>query len=201
MYNKVVINTKIDKNLSDICKTNLNDHLMALRALESDVDKIILFASKIAYSLQKGGKIFWCGNGGSAADCQHLSAEFVCRFKNNRRPLSSISLTTDTSALTAIANDYDYESIFSRQIEANMKENDVLIAISTSGKSENIIKALKTSKDLNIYTIAMTGRDGGHLSKFTNNIINVDSNNTARIQEIHILIGHLLCEIIEKIII
>ena len=201
MHNKIIIDAKREKNLNNICKANFDDHLRALKGLENNMEKIILYARKIADSLQKGGKIFWCGNGGSAADCQHLSAEFVCRFKNERRPLSSISLTTDTSALTAIANDYDYSSIFSRQIEANMNKKDILIAISTSGNSENIIKALKVSKNLDIFSIALTGKVGGQIPKYTRNIIYVDSENTARIQEIHILIGHLLCELIEEIII
>ena len=201
MNNNIEINTKINKNLLNICKKNLDNHLKALKDLEKNIAKIIFYATKIADSLEKGGKIFWCGNGGSAADCQHLSAEFVCRFKDDRRPLSSISMTTDTSVLSAIANDYDYASIFSRQIEANMNSKDILIAISTSGRSQNVIKALETSKKLNIFSIAMTGKEGGSLTRYTNNVINVGSDDTARIQEMHILIGHLLCELVEELII
>ena len=200
MVDHIKSNISVKNNLVKLCIQNLHDHVQTITSLEKNITDIIYYSEKIAERLKNGGKIYWCGNGGSASDCQHLSAEFVCRFKKDRRALSSISLTTDTSALTAIANDYDFESIFARQIEANMNCNDVLIAISTSGKSKNIIKALETSRNMNILSIALTGKDGGEMKNSTENIIYVDSFDTARIQEVHIFIGHLICQIIEEIL-
>ena len=148
-------------------------------------------------SLKNGGKIIFCGNGGSAADSQHLATELVVRFKKDRKAIPALALTTNTSALTAIANDYGYEKVFSRQLEALANKNDVLIAISTSGKARNVVEAVKKAKDMGVKTIALTGESGKEFAKSCDLAIVVNSLDTARIQESHILIGHILCEIIE----
>ncbi len=153
---------------------------------------------QIAESLAKGGTLLWCGNGGSAADSQHLAAEFVGRFKKDRKALRSIALTTDTSILTCIANDYSYEDIFSRQLEALARSGDVLVVISTSGNSENILRALNAAKELEIKTIALLGKDGGLAAAHADLAIVIPSDSTARIQEAHILIGHILCDLVEQ---
>jgi D-sedoheptulose 7-phosphate isomerase len=161
-------------------------------------DTILLAAEEAVKCLSAGGTIFWCGNGGSAADCQHLAAELVGRFKNNRRPLKSISLTTDSSVLTCIANDYSYSDIFSRQIEGLGQKNDLLFAVSTSGNSENIQLALSAAKKIGMISIALLGKGGGASVEMADIILVVPSDSTARIQETHILIGHILCDLIEK---
>ena len=148
-------------------------------------------------SLKSGGKIIFFGNGGSFADAQHLSAEFTSRFNFDRKALASIALGTNNSALSAIGNDYGFSDIFSREIEANAKQNDYLIGISTSGKSQNIIKAIKTSNSLGLPSTIFTGQSGGSLKSITN-CIKVPSSETARIQECHILIGHIVCKLVEQ---
>ena len=156
-------------------------------------------ASKLIIgSLQNGKKIMFCGNGGSAADAQHLSAELVGRYMKNRKPLASIALTTDTSVITAISNDFSYDKIFSRQIESIGNEGDILYAISTSGKSENIIAALKTAKLLKIRTIGITGNECADFNELCDIIITVPASRPDRIQEMHIAIGHIICEILES---
>ncbi len=158
-------------------------------------------ASKIAIStLQNGNKILLCGNGGSAADAQHIAAELTGRYKTERRGLAGIALTTDTSALTAIANDYGYDRVFDRQIEAIGREGDLVIGISTSGNSANIISAFKVARELGCKTIGLSGRDGGEMSAFCDLNLVVPSNDTPRIQEMHILIGHTLCQAIDDIL-
>lgn len=160
-------------------------------------ENIELSADIIAKSLASGGTIFWCGNGGSAADSQHIAAEFVGRFKKDRRPLRSIALTTDTSVLTCVANDYSYEEIFSRQLNALGRDGDVLVAITTSGKSENIKQALIQAQNMKIKTIGLLGKKGGDCKDYSDVSLIVPSDITARIQEMHILIEHLLCELVE----
>jgi D-sedoheptulose 7-phosphate isomerase len=156
-------------------------------------------ASKlIIESLQSGRKIMFCGNGGSAADAQHLSAELVGRYMKNRKPLASIALTTDTSVITAISNDFSYNKIFSRQVESIGNEGDVLYAISTSGKSENIIAALKIAKLLKIRTIGVTGSKDTVFKELCDIVITVPASRPDRIQEMHIAIGHIICEILES---
>lgn len=155
-------------------------------------------ANSCVESLKNGGKILFCGNGGSAADAQHLAAELSGRFYYDRDPLYAEALHVNTSYLTAVANDYSYEEIFARQIKAQGKRNDVLIGISTSGNSENVVRAMKVAKEKGMRTIALTGKNGGKMGVFTDVLINIPSDDTPRIQEMHILIGHILCENIES---
>jgi D-sedoheptulose 7-phosphate isomerase len=155
-------------------------------------------ASKIAIkTLKKGNKILLCDNGGSASDAQHISAELTGRYKTERKGLASIALTTDTSALTAISNDYGYDKVFSRQVEALAREGDLLIGISTSGNSANIISAFKVARELGCKTIGFSGRGGGEMYTFCDINLIVPSDDTPRIQEMHILIGHILCQAID----
>ncbi len=155
--------------------------------------------SKLCVSLYKSNKkTILAGNGGSAADAQHIAAEMVGRYGFDRPSLPSLALTTDTSALTAIGNDYGYDKVFSRQLEGMGQDGDLFIGISTSGNSLNIINAFKSAKEKNIITVALTGCDGGEMSKIADIALVVPSNSTPRIQESHILIGHIICDIIEK---
>lgn len=143
-------------------------------------------------------KVLICGNGGSAADSQHFSAELVGRFKLRRKSYDAISLTTDTSTITSIGNDFGFDKIFSRQIEGIGKKDDVLVAFSTSGNSKNIVEAIKKAKEKEIYVISFTGNDGGSIKEISDLNINVSSNNTPRIQEIHGFYIHIICELLEK---
>ena len=163
--------------------------------LLNDIEKV----SRLCVELYKNNKkTILAGNGGSAADAQHIAAEMVGRYGFDRPSLPSLALTTDTSALTAIGNDYGYDKVFSRQLEGMGQDGDLFIGISTSGNSENIINAFKSAKEKNITTVALTGRDGGEMAKLADIALVVPSNSTPRIQESHILIGHILCDIIEK---
>ena len=162
--------------------------------LASDIEKTGLI---LCETIKNGNKILLFGNGGSAADAQHIAAEFTGRFVKERRGLPAIAITTDTSALTAIGNDYGYEKVFERQIEALARPGDVLIGISTSGNSGNVIKALVKGKELGCSLIGFSGRDGGEMNDICDFNLIVPSNVTARIQEVHILIGHLLCQIVD----
>lgn len=150
-------------------------------------------------SLHSGGKIIFCGNGGSAADSQHLAAELVSRFNFDRPALAAIALTTDTSALTAIGNDYGYERVFSRQLEAIGRDGDVLFGFSTSGRSKNILLAFEQAKKMNIKTVGMLGIDGRDIGKIADKQINIPSSYTPKIQEGHICIGHIICGVIEEL--
>lgn len=161
-------------------------------------DKIELAGKKIYNALQNANKVLLFGNGGSAADAQHIAAEFTGRFVKERKGLPGVALTTDTSALTAIGNDYGYEHVFRRQVEALAKEGDVLIGISTSGNSENVILALEEGKKLGCTLIGFSGRNGGKMNDICDINLVIPSDITARIQEMHITIGHILCEIIDK---
>ena len=141
--------------------------------------------------------IFWCGNGGSAAESSHLAVELIGRFKNNRRALPSLSLNADTSAITCIANDFGYEEIFARQLEGLGKKGDVLIVLSSSGKSENILRVLRKAKEMSVTSIALLGKGGGQALALSDFSIVIESDETARIQELHLLIGHTFCEFAE----
>ncbi|MBX3722909.1 MAG: D-sedoheptulose 7-phosphate isomerase [Turneriella sp.] len=165
---------------------------------EKNIELINRVAGELIAAYRAGKKTLIAGNGGSAADAQHIAAEFVSRFYFDRPALASIALTTDTSALTAIGNDYGYELLFSRQIEANGQAGDFYIAISTSGNSKNVIKSLESAKKMGIKTIGLTGRSGGKMKDMVDYWIGVPSDETPRIQECHILIGHILCAAVEK---
>ena len=165
--------------------------------IKNNLELIITTAQKMTASLHSGHKIMLAGNGGSAADAQHLAAEFVNRFQIERPPLAALALTTDTSVLTSIANDYAYTDIFSKQVAALGQKNDILIAISTSGNSPNILKAVMTAKEIGIKTIGFSGAGSG-LADCVDFNFAVMSKTTARIQEIHIMLGHILCDLIER---
>lgn len=159
---------------------------------------ILEAANRINSRLGKGGKLILMGNGGSAADSQHIAAELVGRFKKERRAMPAIALTVDTSSLTALGNDYGFDTVFERQIEALARENDVVVGISTSGNSENVVRALKKANGMGAETIGLVGNDGGKIKEVANLSIVVPSSDTARIQEVHITIGHIICELIEE---
>ena len=173
------------------------EHLEVIRQLQGQQRVLESIALAMCATLRDGGKILWCGNGGSAADSQHLSAELVGRFRRERCGLASIALTTDTSILTAVANDYGYEAVFGRQVEALGKEGDLLVGISTSGNSQNVVCALTAARAKGIVTVAFTGAGGGRLATLADHLLAVESRDTARIQEAHILAGHMLCDWIE----
>jgi D-sedoheptulose 7-phosphate isomerase len=170
-----------------------------LKQIESDCkQQIIEMADIIADAVQQGNKLMICGNGGSAADAQHFAAEMVGHLTRERSPIPAVAFTTDTSILTSVANDYGFDAVFMRQVEALGKPGDVLMGISTSGNSSNIIKAVEKAKDMDILPVALLGRDGGVLAREIVNSIVVRSSNTQRIQEGHITIIHILCELIEE---
>lgn len=172
-------------------------HLSTITSLSEQTPLLARIADKMFRSLQAGGTVFWCGNGGSAADSQHLAAELMGRFRRERNALCSIALTTDTSILTAIGNDYGFEYIFRRQLEALCKPGDVVVGISTSGNSQNVIHALKEARQRGATSIALTGQAGGVIANLADYVVRISSCDTARIQEGHILCGHMLCDWIE----
>ncbi|MEW6482929.1 MAG: D-sedoheptulose 7-phosphate isomerase [bacterium] len=183
-----MIKERIKETIENLNRLNNENYL---RAILETIDVI-------ANAIKKGNKLMLCGNGGSAADAQHIAGEFLCRFYKDRNPISAIALTTDTSVLTSISNDYSYNDVFSRQVKGLGKEGDVLLGISTSGNSENVLQAFKRAKNLNIKTILLTGEKQGRIEEFSDIVIKTPSNNTPRIQEMHLLIEHIICEIIEK---
>lgn len=164
---------------------------------EGQIENIEQAACEMTRALRAGGKVLIFGNGGSASDSQHIAAELVGRFKRERRPLAAVALTANTSILSAIANDYGYESVFSRQLEALGKKGDVALGISTSGRSKNVIMAIRKAGSIGMKTIGLTGSGGGKLRRECDICITVPSADTARIQESHAMVGHILCELIE----
>ncbi len=176
----------------------LSEHIRVMNTIRNLFDDISSSARVCSDALDKGQTIFFCGNGGSASDSQHLATELVGRFKNNRKPLAAYSLTADTTAITCIANDFGYEQIFARQLEGLAKHGDVLCAISTSGNSQNVVNCVKVAKKIGVTTIGLSGGSGGELKKLCDRTLIVDSTTeTARIQEAHIFIGQVICRIIE----
>ena len=167
-------------------------------ALKENLDAMIRAIEVITVALQKGGKVILFGNGGSAADSQHIAAEFIGRFQKERRSLPAIALTTDTSALTALGNDYGFDVIFARQLEGLGRKGDVAVGISTSGNSANVVAAFKKAAEMGITRIAMTGEGGGKLAPLADIKLCVPSKVTARIQESHICMAHCICELVEK---
>ena len=166
--------------------------------LRDNMETLLSVIEVIAEAFLRGNKLLLFGNGGSAADAQHIAAEFVNRFRMDRPPLPALSLTTDTSAITSIANDFDYKEIFAKQVKALGKEGDVALAISTSGNAENVLAAIDACKKLKIATIGLTGGDAGKMARKVDYLLCVsEGKNTARIQETHILVGHVICEMID----
>lgn len=185
--------------MKEIVTYHLEEHKKTLDFLFDDsVDKIISISEKIIIALKNNNTIFWCGNGGSASDSQHLAAELIGRFNKNRIPLKSIALNSDTSAITCIANDFGYDEIFSRQLDGLGSSGDIFIPISTSGNSLNILNAIKLAKKKDIITLALLGKGGGEAINIVDDYILVNSMTTARVQEMHITIGHILCDLIEE---
>lgn len=178
-------------------KTALTRHKEALTALEAQSGLLVKIASLFIECLNHGGKIIFMGNGGSAADAQHLAAELVGRFKRNRKPLAAIALSTDTSIITAVANDFGYDNVFLRQVEALAQKGDIAVVISTSGKSQNIIKAAEKAKSLGIKSVGFLGQGGSDLHNLVDIALAIPSDNTPSIQEMHISAGHIICEIVE----
>jgi D-sedoheptulose 7-phosphate isomerase len=186
--------------MSKLIIENIDNHLELLISHKEIITHKVLEISKvIEVALKAGNKVLLCGNGGSAADAQHIAAEFTGRFVKERMALAALALTTDTSALTAIGNDYGYENIFERQVQALGKSGDILLGISTSGNSLNVIKALDSGKKLGCITVSLTGNNGGKLAEISDINLNISSKVTARIQELHILVGHLLCTLIDEL--
>jgi D-sedoheptulose 7-phosphate isomerase len=184
---------------SNFLLDQFEEHLQILTKTKSSVQEPFYgLAEAVAYCLRQGGKLFLFGNGGSAADAQHMATEFVVRFKVNRKALPAIALTTDTSALTAIGNDFGFDHLFERQVEALCTSKDLVIGISTSGNSENVVRGLLAARELGAVTAALLGADGGRIKELADHVLIVPSKVTARIQEVHILLGHILCDYVEE---
>lgn len=184
--------------MKEIIKNEFNDHIKTAKLLHNLTDDVISAANLCINCLDNGGKILIFGNGGSAADAQHIAAELVGRYKTNRKGLSAIALTTDSSALTSISNDFGYNHVFDRQVEALANKGDIVIGISTSGNSGNVISALKVASKLRCTTIGLSGNNGGEMNKVCNLNLIAPSNDTPRIQEIHIILGHTICHLIDR---
>jgi len=184
--------------MKDIIEQEINAHINVAEQMHGLSDDIAKISSICIDSIRSGGKVLIFGNGGSAADAQHIAAELVGRYKSERKGLPAVALTTDTSALTSIGNDFGFDQIFQRQVEALAKPEDVVIGISTSGNSLNVVSALRLSKKMGCKTIGLSGNDGGDMNTICDINIVVPASDTPRIQEMHILIGHTLCQLIEK---
>ncbi|MCF0155484.1 MAG: D-sedoheptulose 7-phosphate isomerase [Veillonella sp.] len=184
--------------INPIIGARFDEHLETYNQMRQHFDAIQEAASICKEALDNGHKVLFCGNGGSAADSQHLAAELVGRFVKERRSLPSIALTTDTSILTAVGNDYGYDEVFARQVQGLGQAGDVLVGISTSGNSKNVVKAVEEAKAMGLKTIAFTGQGGGRLGELCDATVAVPSKVTARIQEMHILVGHIICELVEE---
>lgn len=177
------------------------EHQSVFVLLEKSFPQIEKILEILYLTIKKNNKIMFCGNGGSAADSQHLAAEFIGRFEKERRSLPAVSLTTDTSILTSVGNDYSFNEIFSRQVEGLGNSGDALVCISTSGNSQNLEKVINTANEMNISTIGLLGKGGGVVKDKLDYSIVIDSNSTARIQEAHIFIGHVFCSLLDELII
>lgn len=187
-------------NMNKIIIERFEDHLAVAKAvMESDLlEKLDIVAEVVKTALAKGNKVLFCGNGGSAADSQHLAAEFVGRFQKERKGLPAMALTVDTSILTAVGNDYGYDKVFVRQVEALARPGDVLIGISTSGNSGNVVEAIELAKSMGVYCVGMTAQGGGKMATLCDQCLAVPVKVTARAQEMHILMGHILCELVDE---
>jgi D-sedoheptulose 7-phosphate isomerase len=182
----------------DDIKNQIQESISAKQSFMSQAENIKKAADAIISCYKKGSKVLICGNGGSAADAQHMAAELVGRYKLERKGLPAIALTTDTSIITAWSNDYSFQTVFERQVEALAKNGDVLIGLSTSGNSENVIKAFNKGKEIGTINISLTGKGGGKLKAISDININSDSKDTPRIQECHVLAYHIICELVEN---
>lgn len=179
---------------------SLERHRALFNSMEAYHSEAKALLAQCHDTLRQGGKVIWFGNGGSAADAQHLAAEFVVRYKAERGPLASIALTTDTSILTAHSNDYHFDTVFERQVQALCKKEDLVIGLTTSGTSANINLALQAANEIGAYTVALTGRDGGKVKDIAKLPIIIANDETARIQEAHMFIGHWLCEALDMLV-
>ena len=188
----------VDSNFIDEINAIFDDSIDVITKSKNLSEKINESANKIISCLKNNGKLVLFGNGGSAADAQHMTAELIGRFKIDRQSIPAVALTTDTSVITSIGNDYDFNEIFSRQCEALVNKNDVVIAISTSGNSKNIVKGLEMSKKRGAKTISLLGNSGGIIKNYSDIAIIVDSSVTANIQEVHRIIYHIICNLVEK---
>ncbi|MFA5772804.1 MAG: D-sedoheptulose 7-phosphate isomerase [Thermoplasmata archaeon] len=187
------------RNKIDVVKKQLSESIETKKSFTpKNIETIAKISDAIVNAYKKGKKVIWFGNGGSAADAQHLAGELVSKFYIERRGLASIALNTNTTILTAIANDYDFQNIFSRQIEALANDGDVVVGISTSGTSKNVVAGIKEAKKKNAVTVGFTGESGGKLKGLVDFLVNVPSNDTPRIQESHITIGHIICYLVER---
>ncbi len=187
-----------NKIYQNLVKKNILTHLSILQTEQNNIVKISnMFAKTLIDKIKKGGKILIAGNGGSAADAQHFATELTVRLKKNRKSIPALALTTDTSALTAIGNDFSFDKIFSRQLEGIANKKDIFIGISTSGNSKNIIEAFKFCKKNKIYSLGILGNSGGKSKKYLNSHYSINFNDASRVQEIHIIFWQNICEIIE----
>jgi D-sedoheptulose 7-phosphate isomerase len=187
------------KPLEELVRQQLKDGAaLSIRLAETEAGTISRIAEALIRALEAGGKILFCGNGGSAADSQHFAAELLGRFKRNRRGLPALALTTDASVLTSVANDYGFESVFSRQVEALGKRGDVLVGITTSGKSPNVMQAMQKARDLGMTTVALLGNARTPMDGLADLAVHVPSHETARVQECHAAVGHIVCDIVES---
>lgn len=188
----------ISENIKKLFTHSIHTKQAAIEVLADPIARAI---EMMVHSLKSNGKILSCGNGGSAADAQHFSAELLCRFERERPSLAAMALTTDTSTLTAVANDYHYNEIFAKQIQALGQQGDILLAISTSGQSANVMRGIEVAQEKSLHTVALTGRDGGGIARLIKEDdveIRVPSTSTARIQEVHLLVLHCLCHQIDE---
>jgi len=177
----------------------LKEHQQAIESVMAQAGSIRAVTERIVQAIESGGKVIWLGNGGSAADAQHMAAELMVRYVKNRRPIASIALTTDSSILTAHSNDYEFASVFARQIEGLAGAQDVVIAMSTSGNSENVVQALQAAKEKGCFCVAMTGRSRNRAAELADVCFQVDTLETARAQEAHSVISHLICEGLDSV--
>ena len=188
-------------NINEIIKSQISESVDVKNKIYADeqlLDTIAKAASKITECYKNGRMLLLCGNGGSAGDAQHIAGEMVARFRIERKALSALAFNTNSSVVTAIGNDYEYNKIFERQVEAFGHEGDVLIAISTSGNSESVVRAINKAKEMGITTVSLLGKNGGDCKDISDYAIVVPSDDTARIQESHIMIGHIICDLVER---
>ena len=190
----------VESTMNDAIIKAFEESIQAKRSfLKENLNTLVTVINLLAAAFSNGNKFLLFGNGGSAADAQHIAAEFVNRFRIERRPLPALALTTDTSAITSIANDYDYKEIFAKQVKALGKEGDIALAISTSGNAENVLAAVDACKELKIISVGLTGGDGGKLAKKADYLLCVaEGKNAARVQETHILASHVICEMVDQ---